>query len=404
MSVSAELIAELKARPIGPAVAQAKAISDVDKEVSISNSNVDITAKIDPANVSEGTALRFLEDEGLTPEDWEVTHFRRIEYGQGMQSVKFSYRKIAQEAVGGDLSASVYEECRSLIRDVKASQIATCERDGTYLILIADSQFGKKGTKEAVFNLQSGVRRHAEEARHLIEMGLVRKIHVAWMGDETENVANHYANQPATIELNRTEQLELDFEMRVWTLKQVLDLGVPVSASSVISNHGEWTRNGSKDSVTSKGDNASTYIARQVERLFKEMEPFTGVSIDWTIGDGSTPGVIVNLSGIKCRFTHGHIEKGRGANVEKRTVDAMERQILGDPKGLGDVELWFTAHYHHSWENEAGERTYFGCPALEAEKSSEYMLEQYGVWSIPGMLGLVVSDVTARGWQHKNIF
>jgi hypothetical protein len=222
------------------------------------------------------------------------------------------------------------------------------------------------------------------------------------MGDETEGVCNNYENQPHTIELNQSRQLELDYDMRVWTFRQYATLGIPMSASSVISNHGEWTRNGSKDPVTTAGDNASTYVARQVQKLFQETEQYGGPRIDWTIGDGD-PAVVVNLGGLDCYFSHGYIEKGKGASTETRTRAAIERQILGRTDTLGSVPLWFMAHYHHFYTNEFEGRTLFGMPALEAEKSSEYMLNQYGVWSKPGMLGMLVGSHTARGWSDLSV-
>lgn len=274
---------------------------------------------------------------------------------------------------------------------------------GTYLMLIADPQLGKKRTCEAVESWKRGVLGHLGEIRGLIAAGVaVRGVHVAWMGDETEGCANNYGNQAATIELNQSAQLELDFELRVWTLKQVANLGLPISASSVISNHGEWTRNGSKEPVTSPGDNASTAVARLVKTLFAELEPHGGPVIDWTIGGGD-PGVTVVLSGVECYFSHGYIEKGRGTSSETRTRAAIERQILGRTEALGKTPLWFMAHYHHHYAQEFEGRTLFGCPALEAERSSEYMLNQYGVWSPPGMLGMLVGGKTGRRWSHATV-
>ena len=55
-------------------------------------------------------------------------------------------------------------------------------------------------------------------------------------------LASHNTNQPHTIELNQAAQLELAFDLMVWTMKQAVSTGLPVSASAVISNHGEGTR------------------------------------------------------------------------------------------------------------------------------------------------------------------
>ena len=273
-----------------------------------------------------------------------------------------------------------------------------------YLMLISDPQLGKKGTEEAVANWKRGVRGHIGAIKDLQASNRgPEDIHIAFQGDETEGVCNNYPGQAFTVELNLTGQLELDYDLRMWTLREVSALGLPMSASSVISNHGEWTRDGGKDVVTTRGDNASTHIARQVMKSFKEIEPFGGPKIDWTIGGGD-PGIVVNIAGIDCYFSHGYIEKGKGGSIEIKTKVAIERQIIGRTDTLGEVPLWFMAHYHHFYMQEFEGRTMFSCPALEAEKSSEYMLNQYGVWSPPGMLGLLIGRDKKRGWSDLSIF
>jgi hypothetical protein len=276
---------------------------------------------------------------------------------------------------------------------------ASSHTSGTYVALVADPQLGKKGTAEAIENWKRGLTGHIEQARRLGVEGF----HIAFMGDEVEGFANNYTNQSATIEMNHSQQLETDFDMRVWSVKEALALGVPVSVSSVISNHGEWTRNGGKDPVTSRGDNSSTHTARLVQKLFAELEQYGIPHVEWYIGDGR-PAVTITLSGVKCYFTHGYVEKGRGASTELRAKGAIERQVLGNTDTLGDIRLWFWAHYHHFYSNEFEGRTLFGCPALEAERSSEWMSEQFGVWSPPGMLGVVVTDQVDRGWEHCNVY
>lgn len=318
----------------------------------------------------------------------------------GTQVTSYRYKLIEKPA---QPLQQAYAEWRGQLKAPTPAQDAVSTAN-TYVIVVADPQLGKKGTQEAVANWKRGILGHAAAIRTLQDAGhSPERVHVAWMGDETEGVCNNYENQPHTVELNLSQQLELDFDLRVWTLKQVAELGIPISASSVISNHGEWTRNGGKDPVTTHNDNSSTHIARQVQKLFNEAESFGGPHIDWTIGNGE-PGVLVNLSGKECYFSHGYIEKGRGTSTETRTRGAIERQILGNTERLGAVPLYFFGHYHHFYTNEFEGRTLFGCPALEAERSSEYMLHQYGVWSPAGMLGMLIGHHASRGWSNLNIF
>jgi hypothetical protein len=274
----------------------------------------------------------------------------------------------------------------------------------SYVILVADPQIGKKGTEEAVANWRRGIYGHIQRIQELLYFGVaLRDIVLVFMGDEHENVVNSYGNQPHTIELNRSGQLELDFDMRVWTISELLKVGLPIKCGSVISNHGLWTRNGGKDVVTTNNDNSSTHISRLVQRLFDSLEEHTGQHIDWTIGDAA-PGIVIDTGGVLSYFTHGFIEKGKGPTQEVRMKSAIERQILGRIEEYKDVKVWFAAHFHHFYAQEFEGKTLWGCPALEMEQSSEYMLDQYGVWSPAGMLGMMVGAHNSRGWSDVNVY
>lgn len=364
----------------------------------------------------DGDWSRVFDMFGLDPAEFEIIddtvrmstwqQSKRTETGDRDVAQLYSYsarfRRVTKEMIRPEVFAAWGRELIADHADPRPS-VAKRGAHGTYVIPIADPQFGKKGTEEAKANYKRGVRAHLAEAKHLIKRGVVNAVHLAWMGDETEGVCNNYDNQPHTIELNQSEQLELDTTFRIWALRKALKMGVKVSASSVISNHGEWTRNGSKSPVTTANDNASTHIARQVRDRLADLEEFGVPHVEWYIGEGR-PGVTITLSGVECYFSHGYIEKGRGTSTETRTRSAIERQILGNTADLGTTKLWIMAHYHHAYYQEFEGRTLFGCPALEAERSSEYMLDQFGVWSPAGMLGFVVTDQNTRGWAHKNIF
>ena len=317
----------------------------------------------------------------------------------------FSYSARFTRRTDDDLPADVVETWRAALVSDRAPAPAPVADGGTYLVMVADPQLGRPNTHQAVENWRRGIRGHVEAIKALQARSVALSgIHVAYQGDEVEGVAGSYANQTHTVELTLSQQLELDFDMRVWTMRELTALGLPVSASSVISNHGStWVRLGGKDPVTTQADNASTHIARQVKKLFDEVESFGGPHIDWHIADGE-PGVVVPLSGVDTYFTHGHIEKGKGGSTEIRTRNAIERQILGRTAELGAVPLFVTAHYHHAWYQESENRTVVGCPALEPERSSDYMLNQFGVWSPPGMLGMRVGQHSQRCWSDMNIF
>lgn len=338
-------------------------------------------------------------DDTVKMNTWQQS--KALDNGQRDIIQLYSYSARFKRVSENHIRPEVVDSWRKDLQGFEAPEIrpALDESDGTYVILVADPQLGKKGTDEAVANWKNGILGHFNEIMRLEDSGtIVERIHLAFMGDEHEGVVNNYPNQPHTVELNFTRQIELDFDLRVWSIKQLIQLGLPLSVSSVISNHGEWTRNGSKDPTTTRGDNSSTFVARLVKRLFDE----SGIDIEWHIAE-EEPGIYLTLSDVPVYFTHGYIEKGRGATVEARVKNAMDEQILADPVTRGTVRVWFSAHYHHFYSLEDRGRTVFGCPALEAERSSEYMLDQFGVWSKPGMLGMVLTNSDPRGWSHLTI-
>ncbi len=115
----------------------------------------------------------------------------------------------------------------NLLRAVKPS--ARRSGSGTYLMLVADPQIGKKRTEDAVANWKRGVLGHLAEIQRLTDLGFPpAAVHVAFMGDEAEGFASNYASQPHTIELNHSAQLELAFDLMVWTMKQAVSTGLPV--------------------------------------------------------------------------------------------------------------------------------------------------------------------------------
>jgi hypothetical protein len=206
------------------------------------------------------------------------------------------------------IPAATVEQWRKTLMARKPADLVRVRHAGTaYVMLIADPQLGKEGTASARESWERGVSEHIRRITRLRAGGVpITSVCVAFMGDEHEGVCNNYANQPHTVELNMKAQIELDFDLRVWTIDQALTVGLPITVVSVVSNHGEFTRNGSKDPVTSKYDNSSTLVTELVRKLYDRLT--VGRPITWCIA-GSEPDVIVSLAGKRCYFSHGHIAK-----------------------------------------------------------------------------------------------
>lgn len=329
---------------------------------------------------------------GINPEKFQIVggtnvSARTLASGDMLYSYRAKIQPVAAVAESGfdfDVAREMIQFPPRLLRGTKGS---------AYVIALADPQLGKSGTAEAVKNLQVAVVGHVDRAKRMIAGGIsVNQIVLCYMGDEIEGIAGNYASQTATVELNLSQQLELDFELRVWAIKYILDeLSLPMQVSSVISNHGDsWVRMGGNKPVMGQSDNTSTHVARNVRQAFNLVAGYDS-AIDWHIAHDE-PAVVLNVNGIKMYTTHGYLEKGAGTGVEAKTVSAMQKQILGNPMGLGDVKVFLTAHYHHLWTKQEGAYTVIGCPALEAKGSSKWLKDMTGIWSEPGAIGFLMGE------------
>ena len=331
--------------------------------------------------------------EPVTMKAWDTGSGRRFSYRARIQ------KKASQQETVGE--AFDLQGWRDTLREYTRLPRRTIHGSGlSYLIMVADPQLGKPGTQEALASWTKGIEGHVQRIKNLTGAGLpIQDISLAFMGDEHEGAVGNYASQPYEIEMNYSDQIELDFDMRVWSIRQLLEMGMPIQVASVPSNHGEHTRFGSNKALTSIYDNSSTMVAKLTKRVFD------GTSVEnlitWNIADDRQD-VNLELSGIKANFTHGHVGKASGNPTGGiRSKNVIEKQILGRTSELVNHTIFVSAHYHHFNVIEDRGRTFFGCPALEAEKSSQWFYDSAGVWSKPGMLGMVVgSSIGGRGWDE----
>jgi hypothetical protein len=341
---------------------------------------------------------------GLDPEVFEVIQPVTMKAWGKPGEYRYSYaariQKKAQEEEPIENKLDI-EGWRDNLRSVQFIPGRPVSNSGlTYLIMVADPQLGKPGTQEALGHWTNGIEGHSERIRNLRDAGLpIEKIALAFMGDEHEGAVGNYASQPYEVELNYSDQITLDFDMRTWSVRKLLEHELAMDIASVPSNHGEHTRFGSNKALTSIYDNSSTMVAKLVRKVFDGTS--AGESIHWDIASDRQDANL-DLSGIKVNFTHGHVSNGSGPKTGGvSSKNAIEKQILGRTEELVNTRLYVTAHYHHFNIIEDRGRTFFGCPALEAEKSSQWFYDSSGVWSKPGMLGFVVGKAAGgRGWDE----
>jgi hypothetical protein len=378
------------------------------------NSNGSISLTGDSGVIKTGTVADPITDWtdtlkvwGLDPEVFEVVQPVTMKAWGKPAEFRYSYAaRIQKKAeVEADLEdkfdvAGWREHLRSISN---YSNHSSLQGGLTYTVLVADPQLGKPGTTEAVANWTRGIEGHSQRINYLIDSGLpIDEIALVFMGDEHEGAVGNYASQPYEVELNYSDQLELDFDMRIWSIKTLVEsTKLPMQLGSVPSNHGEHTRFGSNKSLTSIYDNSSTMIAALVQKTLDQI--ILGENLTWQIAKDRQD-VNLELNGVKANFTHGHISHGSGSKTGGVSAkSAIEKQILGRTNEMGDISLYFSAHYHHFNTIEDRGRTFFGCPALEAEKSSRWFYDGSGVWSKPGMLGMVVGKALDRNWSELSV-
>jgi hypothetical protein len=342
---------------------------------------------------------------GLDPEVFEVIEPVTMKAWGKPGEFRYSYAARIQKKAQAEEDVSEkmdIEGWRNTLKSYVGNPARTVRNSGfSYLIMVADPQLGKPGTQQAVGHWRDGLEGHIERINNLLSTGYpLERVALAFMGDEHEGAVGNYASQPYEVELNYSDQITLDFDMRTWSVRQLLELGLPISLASVPSNHGEHTRFGSAKAVTSIYDNSSTMVAKLVKRVFDGTS--AEQMLDWNIAVDRQD-VNLELSGIKVNFTHGHVSNGSGSKTGGvSSKNAIEKQILGRTAELVDTRLYVTAHYHHFNVIEDRGRTFFGCPALEAEQGpGGWFYDGAGIWSKPGMLGMVVGEHAGkRGWDE----
>lgn len=392
--MSDALLEELLAKPVGPTFAnRTPVIDDFTSEISVSGNTAYAEIRGPEGTINEGTALKYLEEEDLNPEEWEATHFKKIKYGQGMESVKFSYKRVAINPVG----MAALDEIIANIQDYVPVAVRPDGEHG-FLVLIGDMQFGKidgdgpAGTVQRTIECINRAADKLEEYRLMYDIG---HVHVAWLGDHIEGFVSQNGANTWRTQLTLNEQIRLTRRVMTHALKTFAPLADKVTMAAVPGNHGE--------SVRFQGTGITRYDdSHDTESLIAladavELAPGAYEHVQFFVPDTDELIVVVDVANTVIAHHHGH--KWR----PNKHFEWWGKQAFNRDSAMQMADVLVAGHLHHEHYEGEGDRTYWGINALESD--STWFRHTNGTGGSPGIHVGVVKDgqILSRESLHSRV-
>lgn len=375
--MSDDLLNELLAKPVGPTLAKrGLEVDDFTREITVTGSNVEVEIRDEDGTVNEGTAKAYLTEEGLSVDDWEVTHFRKIKYGQGFESVRFSFKRVSNNTEERSLAL---DELIAGIQDFVPDPYPATLRDGDhgFLVLIGDMQFGKMDGDGPAGTLARTILAINEAAvrlaryRYLFDIG---HVHIAWLGDHIEGFVSQGGANVWRTTLTVNEQIRLTRRVMLHALKTFAPLADKVTMAAVPGNHGEPVRFAGTG-TTRYDDSHDTEALIAVADAAELVGGFDHVQ--FFVPDTDELIVMAEVAGTVIAHHHGH--KWRPG----KQFDWWEEQAFNQDSPMHMANLLVAGHLHHEHFETNGRRDYWGINALESE--STWYRHSRGVGGSPGI-------------------
>lgn len=387
-----EALEMLKARPVGPVVQPKVRDTDLSSKIEVTDGKVELTVNDREGTVDESTGKTYLLEEGLNPEDWKITGFRKIKYGNPampMESVRFTYAPVR------GVETFEMPDLDDLHRAIKASTPIRprAQQHGSLTTLvadIADPQTGKTGerggTEELLVRLEKSLARWTEKAEEVRPAEIL----VLDGGDAIENFESVASEE-------RTNDLQLTEQIRVWRrifwswIDRAADLAPVVKVASVPSNHCRVRRG--KGNLGTPADDYGIEVLSQVADMASVYpERYGHVSFHSPAGESESLAIPL-VGGKIIGAAHGH-QVTNPNNFAKW----LGGQALGrTPISAADIFLFH--HFHHLRIEAIGDdRWFFIAPT--SDNGSSWFRNLSGNESEPGVLSFLVDE---RGWYGLDI-
>ena len=379
------LTEKLLAKPVAPAVRGRKTNPDTDftKQIELAGDSLTATLRDKAGVVNEGTALRFIEAEGLNPEEWEATGFRRSEWGAGLESSRFTFKRVA----AGSKVELLPEEIAALKRYRGKAQRA--QGDHAYIVAIGDTQFGKidgDGVEGSIARAITGIDMAADLLATHRKRFDIGHVHVAFLGDHIEGFVSQGGANVWRTQLTLNEQIRLSRRMMLHALTTFADQAEVVTMAAVPGNHGETVRLAGKGITRYDDSHDTESLIAVADGAALHGNAFDHVKFYVPQTDEMT--VVLDLAGTITAHVHGH-QYRPGKHWEWWRGQAFGRSV-----DLQSADLLMAGHLHHEFMDSDGPRMFLQVPALESE--STWWRHATGTPGNPGLLTAVTSNGQTR--------
>jgi hypothetical protein len=387
-----ELLDELLAKPIGPAV-PARATDpekDFTRQIEIKGDEADVTVRGETFEDNESAATTVLQGQGLDPSEWTVTGLRSSEWtmanGDTGVSTRFTFaRKCESVASAGP---AIDELLAAINSTPPVEPVTLAVKDGegyTFIVALGDMQFGKidgdgvEGTLERTIAC-------LDKAAELLAVYRLRfnitHVHVAWLGDHIEGFVSQGGANTWRTQLTLNEQIRLTRRVMLHALLIFAPLCERLTMVAVPGNHGEAVRFMGKG-VTRYDDSHDTESLIAVKDA-ADLNPTRFGHVEFYVPGTDELSVVVQCSGTVVAHVHGH-QFRPGKHFEW-----WKGQAFGRSSAMHQADLLLSGHLHHEFIEADGPRTFIQVPSMESE--STWFRHSKGSEGAPGLIVAVTKD------------
>lgn len=402
-----DLMRELLSKPTGdkhPQKADEKRPARPSETITVSTRSASGERVFDASNapedaVSNDGAISFLKDQGLNPEEWIVTGFRKSEWESGdrtLQSVRYTYAKacddgmrtlITDEDIDGMVERLRTAETRN--RN-KPSLIPT--ENGAYVVLIADAQIGKMESPESIERVFDLITKAAN--RLCGNMDISRKskeIVVAFGGDMLENFLSGGGSQVWRTKMTLTEQIRVVRRLMMHAVTEFAPLADRVVFTTCSSNHGQAVRIAGTGETRMDDDHdieALIAVADAVALVSETNKEYQ--SAEFVVPHDDSGVTVVSAGGSTIGLAHGH-QWRKDKHWEWLANAAISRFPIGD------VDILLAGHYHSLRMEERSAVTFIQAPSCETRSS--WFVNSTNIDGHPGIVTFVAIDGAVHDFE-----